>query len=65
MVGQATDDGNPDGGAAEQPKGRGSDQDPVFEMIVLGSGGGPLETDCSGYIIVFTSRGAFESDTDA
>lgn len=21
---------------------------PVFEMIVLGSGGGPLETDCSG-----------------
>jgi len=21
---------------------------PVFEMVVLGSGGGPLETDCSG-----------------
>jgi hypothetical protein len=22
----------------------------AFEMIVLGSGGGPLETDCSGYV---------------
>lgn len=22
---------------------------PVFEMVVLGCGGGPLETDCSGY----------------
>lgn len=21
---------------------------PAFEMVVLGSGGGPLETDCSG-----------------
>ncbi|KLT45384.1 hypothetical protein CC85DRAFT_231499, partial [Cutaneotrichosporon oleaginosum] len=25
--------------------------DPVFEMVVLGSGGGPLETDCSGYLL--------------
>ena len=23
---------------------------PVFEMVVLGSGGGPLETDTSGYV---------------
>ncbi|GMK55203.1 hypothetical protein CspeluHIS016_0202590 [Cutaneotrichosporon spelunceum] len=26
-------------------------QDAVFEMLVLGSGGGPLETDCSGYLV--------------
>ena len=25
------------------------DRTPVFEMVVLGAGGGPLETDCSGY----------------
>lgn len=25
--------------------------EPVFEMVVLGSGGGPLETDCSGYLV--------------
>ncbi|WVW84184.1 hypothetical protein I302_106214 [Kwoniella bestiolae CBS 10118] len=24
---------------------------PTFEIIVLGSGGGPLETDCSGYLV--------------
>jgi len=24
-------------------------QEPAFEMVVLGCGGGPLETDCSGY----------------
>ncbi|WVQ80159.1 hypothetical protein IAT38_002264 [Cryptococcus sp. DSM 104549] len=24
---------------------------PAFEIVVLGSGGGPLETDCSGYIV--------------
>ncbi|ORY26323.1 low-affinity phosphodiesterase [Naematelia encephala] len=24
---------------------------PVFELVVLGSGGGPLETDCSGYLV--------------
>ncbi|WWD17019.1 hypothetical protein CI109_101455 [Kwoniella shandongensis] len=24
---------------------------PAFEIIVLGSGGGPLETDCSGYLV--------------
>ncbi len=23
----------------------------AFEVIVLGSGGGPLETDCSGYLV--------------
>ncbi|OCF38678.1 hypothetical protein I317_07529 [Kwoniella heveanensis CBS 569] len=26
-------------------------QDPTFEIVVLGSGGGPLETDCSGYLV--------------
>ncbi|WWC89016.1 uncharacterized protein L201_003934 [Kwoniella dendrophila CBS 6074] len=32
-----------------------SDQDePTFEIIVLGSGGGPLETDCSGYLVKAT-----------
>ncbi|WVQ67318.1 uncharacterized protein L199_005514 [Kwoniella botswanensis] len=25
--------------------------EPTFEIIVLGSGGGPLETDCSGYLV--------------
>lgn len=24
---------------------------PAFEIVVLGSGGGPLETDCSGYLL--------------
>jgi hypothetical protein len=24
---------------------------PVFEMVVLGAGGGPLETDCSGQVL--------------
>ncbi|WVF71166.1 hypothetical protein IAT40_005964 [Kwoniella sp. CBS 6097] len=27
---------------------------PTFEIIVLGSGGGPLETDCSGYLVKAT-----------
>jgi len=27
------------------------DRTPVFEMVVLGAGGGPLETDCSGQVI--------------
>ena len=27
------------------------DKTPVFEMVVLGAGGGPLETDCSGHVI--------------
>ncbi|WVQ99702.1 hypothetical protein IAU59_006843 [Kwoniella sp. CBS 9459] len=25
--------------------------EPTFEIVVLGSGGGPLETDCSGYLV--------------
>lgn len=28
--------------------GVGPHPEPAFEMVVLGSGGGPLETDCSG-----------------
>lgn len=62
MLGQVTDDINTNGGdgAAEEPNGSGSDQGPVFEMIVLGSGGGPLETDCSGYATIFSSRGTFK-----
>ncbi|KAK6909748.1 hypothetical protein I203_103770 [Kwoniella mangroviensis CBS 8507] len=28
-----------------------NDFEPTFEIIVLGSGGGPLETDCSGYLV--------------
>ena len=32
--------------AARRPKAM-----PAFEMVVLGSGGGPLETDCSGYLV--------------
>ncbi|KAI9639197.1 uncharacterized protein MKK02DRAFT_39488 [Dioszegia hungarica] len=27
------------------------EREPAFEMVVLGSGGGPLETDCSGYLL--------------
>lgn len=27
------------------------DKIPVFEMVVLGAGGGPLETDCSGQVL--------------
>jgi hypothetical protein len=26
-------------------------REPVFEMVVLGAGGGPLETDCSGQVL--------------
>nr|XP_018262741.1 uncharacterized protein I303_04221 [Kwoniella dejecticola CBS 10117]OBR84899.1 hypothetical protein I303_04221 [Kwoniella dejecticola CBS 10117] len=26
-------------------------EEPTFEIVVLGSGGGPLETDCSGYLV--------------
>jgi hypothetical protein len=29
-------------------KGKARAREPAFEMVVLGSGGGPLETDCSG-----------------
>jgi hypothetical protein len=35
------------GGRAAEAK-RVKAHEPVFEMVVLGSGGGPLETDCSG-----------------
>jgi hypothetical protein len=31
-----------------QEKGKGKGKAPAFELVVLGSGGGPLETDCSG-----------------
>lgn len=37
----------PSGTAAKAKSAQQSDK-PVFEMVVLGSGGGPLETDCSG-----------------
>lgn len=36
------------GNQAAPGQGQGQGHGPVFEMIVLGSGGGPLETDCSG-----------------
>ena len=42
--------GNGNDVATVEPKGSGSQQGPVFEMVVLGSGGGPLETDCSGCV---------------
>lgn len=29
---------------------RGTAHEPVFEMVVIGCGGGPLETDCSGCV---------------
>ncbi|KAK8864671.1 hypothetical protein IAR55_001922 [Kwoniella newhampshirensis] len=30
---------------------KGKKTEPTFEIVVLGSGGGPLETDCSGYLV--------------
>lgn len=41
--------GNGDGhGVVPRHERTPSGDEPVFEMVVLGSGGGPLETDCSG-----------------
>jgi hypothetical protein len=34
-------------------RGKGKGRAPAFEMVVLGSGGGPLETDCSGSVQSF------------
>ncbi|TYJ54479.1 hypothetical protein B9479_004899 [Cryptococcus floricola] len=30
---------------------KGDEDQPAFEIVVLGSGGGPLETDCAGYLV--------------
>lgn len=38
-------------GASSKGQGQGQTAEPVFEMVVLGSGGGPLETDCSGWVL--------------
>ncbi|WVR06780.1 hypothetical protein IAU60_003815 [Kwoniella sp. DSM 27419] len=35
----------------------GAGHDPTFELVVLGSGGGPLETDCSGYLVKVAKSG--------
>lgn len=52
MGGPMGDDRTPENEEAvrlrSKDKGKARAREPAFEMVVLGSGGGPLETDCSG-----------------
>lgn len=47
-AGQASRGGAAGVESSQESKTSDDTAEPVFEMVVLGSGGGPLETDCSG-----------------
>jgi hypothetical protein len=55
MGGPMGDDRTPENEEAvslgSKGKGKARAREPAFEMVVLGSGGGPLETDCSGWVV--------------